>query len=348
MNIILAIADSNKEYTERLAEALQQHDELIIHRYTSAQKLQEALEEKSFDIVLFDPDLAEKRLDFSKVKLPVCLYSDEARNRDLYTECAKTLKYQRISNIYKEFIREYADKAGYSADFDHSEDTAILAVYSPIGGSGKTTVALSVASKLSNMGKTVLFLDLEQLGSSFGMNPKQEDGIVSLIESISEPNVNFELKVKGLMKQGIGGMQYIEGFDRLVDYEAVTGDEITDVLNKIRRCGICNVIVADMDSGLDRISRSVLEVADHIIVVEKPGELSATKMELFMKQAFVAEKRAKMSRVCNFAENNSNYAADILFPTVGTIHNYGNLQLKNVLQAINTNNEVNLDKVFNQ
>lgn len=346
MNIIIAIADSDREYIERLAEALQQYDELIIHRYTGAQKLQEAMEKKNFDIVLFDPDISEDRLEFPGVKLPICLYSDEARNRNLYAECAKILKYQRISNIYKEFIREFADKAGYSAEFDHSQNTSVLSVYSPIGGSGKTTVALALAVKLVSQGKSVLFLSLEQLGSSSCVNPYKEEGITALINSTSDPNINFELKVKGLMKQGLEGVSYIEGFDRLVDYEAVSKEEISETLGRIRREGICNVIVVDMESSLDPIGKAVVELSDRIVVVEKPGELPVVKMRLFAEQALTEENRAKMVRVCNFAENNSSFLTDIPFPIVGVIHNYGNLPLRNVIQAVNTNNEVDLDKIF--
>lgn len=178
--------------------------------------------------MLFDPDISEERLTFPGIKLPVCLYTDEARNNILY-----------------------ADKAGYSADFDYSQSTSIIAVYSPIGGSGKTTVALAIASKLTNMGKTVLFLSAEQLSSSSCMNPMQEDGITALVEGAADEHVNFELKVKGLMKQGANNMLYIEEFEKFVDYDAVTNDEMSDVLTRVRRCGICDYMEDLQDSYME-------------------------------------------------------------------------------------------------
>ncbi|MCM1120913.1 MAG: AAA family ATPase [bacterium] len=358
MNISIAIADSNREYVERLSEVLQQYAELSISIYYNGQKLQEDMNPKNveaepghrkrkhFDIVLFDPDVSEEKLDFSNVKLPVCLYSDEANNRSWYGDCAKVLKYQRISNIYKEFIREYADKAGYSADFDHSQDTNMIAVYSPAGGSGKTTMALAIASRLASMGKTVLFISAEQLSSSSYVNKKQEEGITALVDGAADEHTNFELKIKGIMKQGMNGMYYVEGFDRIVDYDAVTGNEMTDVLNKIKRCGICDVMVIDMESNLDLIGRAVISLADRIVVVEKTGELPGMKMNLFARQAIVSEYREKMRKICNFAESNSVYSAEMDFEIVGTVHNYGNLQLKNVIQTINANNEIMIEKII--
>ena len=346
MNIHIAIADRNEEYRKRLAEGLLQYDELTIHQCTSARDLQDAMAKGGIDVVLFDPDISPERLAFRDVKLPVCLYSDDACNGSLYADCAKVLKYQRISSIYKEVVREYADKAGYSADFDHSQGTSLIAVYSPAGGSGKTTAALAIASRAAGMRKNVLFLSVEQLSSSFCLNPRMEDGLTALVEGAGDPHVNFELKLKGLMKQGINGMLYIEGFDKIVDYDAVDAGEITEVLTKIKRCGISDVIVVDMESNLDILGKAVLAQADRVVVVEKPGELPSMKMKLFVQQALAAENREKMVRVCNFAESGSVFLTELPFPTAGTIHNYGNLQLKNVIQAINDNNEVNVEKIL--
>jgi len=57
MNISMAIADSNREYVRRLAEVLQQYDELTIHVYTNMEKFQEAMDTNHFDVALFVPAL---------------------------------------------------------------------------------------------------------------------------------------------------------------------------------------------------------------------------------------------------------------------------------------------------
>lgn len=346
MNISIAIADSNREYRERLAEVLQQYSDLTIYKYASCQKIQADIEKYHFDVVLFDPDISDQRIVFPGVKLPMCLYSEEAQNKGMYTEVAQVIKYQRISNIYKEIVRQYADKAGYSMTLDHSQDTQMIAVYSPIGGSGKTTVALTVASRLTGFGKNVLFISMEQLNSSICVNPKQEEGITALVQSVTDEHTNFELKLKGLLKQGINGMWYIEGFDRIVDYSAVKDEEITEVLKGIRSCGEYDYVVIDMESNIDALGREVMEIADYIFVVEKPGELPAVKMELFARQAIVDEYNSKMIRVCNFADNHSSYCKDVPFGTVGTINHYGNLQMRSIIKAINANEEINLDQIL--
>ena len=345
MNISIAIADTDREYVERLSEVLQQYNDLTIRIFTSAEKLKAAMEGNHIDVVLFDPDISGEMLVFPGVKLPMCLYSDESRNRSMYADFAKVAKYQRISNIYKELVREYADKAGYSADFNNMQNTKLIAVYSPVGGSGKTTVALSLASKYVSRGKTALFLSMEQLCSSSCVNPKLEEGITALVAGAADEHVNFELKLKGLMKQGMNGMFYLEGFERIVDYDAVTGGEMEDILDRMKRCNVCDILVVDMESALDSIGKAVLDAADKIVIVEKTGELSNLKMNLFAQQALVAEYENKMVTVRNFAENNSVYSAGWNLPVAGLVHNYGNLPLKNILQAIVANDEVVTDKI---
>ncbi len=347
MNILMAIADSNSEYVDRLTEVLQQYEDLSIHIYTSGEKFQKAVDEKRFDVALFDPDLWDEMLTFSKVKLPLCLYSDEARNAGRYADVAKVAKYQRISAIYKDIVGKYAEKAGYTADFDRSQNTYIVAVYSPVGGSGKTTVALSLASRLTAQGKTVLLVPMEQLSSSVYVNPKKENGLILLLEAVENPNVNFELKMKGVMKQGLNGMYYIEGFERLADYDAATGEEISEVLDRIKRCGICDVVIVDMDTRLDSAGHAVMEAADRIVIVEKAGELPDVKMGLFARQAVVNEYRHKMVRVGNFAESSqADHVVELDVPLAGIIHNYGNLQLKDQIHAICANREIFTEKII--
>ncbi len=345
INISIAIVDSDKSYIERISEALQQYEELTVHIYTSADKFRQAAEKNRFDMVLFEPDICEERISFAGVKLPICLCSDEVHNIGMYTEFTKILKYQRISHIYKDMIRAYAEKAGYSAEFDHSQRTSVIAVYSPVGGSGKTTAALALASQLAATGKCVLFVSVEQLDSSRMINLPKEEGLVELIEAAFNEAVNFELKIKGLMKQGIHGISYVEGFGRIADYDAATGDEVTGVLNRIKRCGVCDVVLVDMESRAGMIEKAVLSFADRIVMVERPGELPVAKMELFAEQAIFNEYKSKMVWVYNFAESNSIYSKKTEVPIIGTIHNYGNLKLEHILYAIMRNREIAVDKL---
>lgn len=346
MNISLAIADLNRDYVYRLTEVLQHNRDLNISAFTSLEKLQEALEDTCFDVLLFDPDISKEKIKLSGTKLAICFYSEDCKNLHLYDDCAKVLKYQRVSNIYKFLLNEYADKAGYSIDLNNRTSTKLIGVYSPIGGAGKTTVALALACKLKLHGYSVLFLNTEQFDSSSLVNEYGKDSIAALVESVNNEHVNFKIKLEAITRHGLDDVDYLSGFTRLVDYEAVMSDEISKVMQSIKRDSDYQYVVIDMDSNLDLINKIIFEDADQILLVEKPGEIPTYKMKIFMDQVLVQEKRDKMLRIHNFAENNSNYFNQPNIPVIGKIHNYGNLNLKSIIHAVNSNGEYDIDWIL--
>ena len=348
MNISIAIADLNKDYIYRLTEVLQQNRELSISAFTSFEKLQEALERTRFDVLLFDPDISPVRMNLSGVKLALCLYSEECENTELYGDCAEILKYQRVSNIYKYILNEYADKAGLSLEPGSHTSTKLIGVYAPAGGSGKTMVSLALTCKLKLLGYSALFLSTEQFESSSAVNGQEEDGVTALIEAVSNDKVNFKVKLTAVSRHGLDDIDYLKGFEKLVDYEAVTEEEITGVLRSIKADSDYQYVVIDMESNLDTINKAVFDAVDQILLIEKPGEISGHKMDVFLKQVFVQERENKMLLLHNFAENGSSYRKKGNIPLIGEIHHYGNLNFKNIIHAVNSNGEYEIERLLNQ
>lgn len=335
MNISIAIADKNEIYLERLVEVLQEYEDLSISIFTDTEILEKTLQSKKFDVLLFDPDISEKKLSFYNIKMAMCLYSEEAHNTILYVDCEKTIKYQRISKIYKDIIKVFANKAGYIPDFENSQSAKILAVYSPVGGSGKTTIALALANIISSMGNNVLSLCMEQLDSSSCVNihSEEKEGITVLLESLDESS-NFELKLKGITQKGANGISYIEGFERIVDYNSVSKEEIGLVLEKIVRFGNYDVVVVDMESRLDDIGHAIFEMADKIVVVENTGNIADKKMSMFARQALTCEHIGKMFKISNFVVNGIDNKNEFDVPCIANIPDYGSRELKYYIQAI--------------
>ncbi|MBQ7766819.1 MAG: AAA family ATPase [Lachnospiraceae bacterium] len=347
MNISIAIVDKDKDYVARLVEVLQEYEDLNVSVFTNVDLLEETLLTKKIDVVLFDPDVSDSKISLLNAKMWICLYSDEARNTSYYTDCEKVIKYQRISKIYKEVIKAYADKVGSWVDFDRSQNTKIIGVYSPIGGSGKTTVAFSLASKFSSFGKKVLYLSLEQLDASGLLNPRteEEDGITQLFEAIGE-NINFELKLKGITKKGFNDIYYVEGFERIIDYNTITSDEMKEVIERIKKSGSFDIIILDMGSALDSLCEVCLEISDSLVLVEKAGEIAAKKIEMFATQVFVREWMGKMFKVCNFMENNAILSNRLDVPNIGNIPNFGTQTFKNVIQMITNKDVMNVNTIL--
>ena len=348
MNISMVIADADKDYLQRISEVLQTYDDLSISVVTTAERMNQALE-RGVDVLLFDPDLSDERMPVSAAKVAICLYSDEAKNTGLYADVQQIQKYQRVSNIYRYINRAYADKAGFSPNFS-AEATRIIGVYSPIGGSGKTTIALALAAMLRQMGNTVLFTSLEQFESSSVVNPHEEDGLAALIQALATEKlsngplgadqVNIGAHLKALAKPGFEGVDYIEGFNRLVDYSSLAGSEIEELFSRMRKDAEYRFIIVDMGSTLDEISRVLFELADSVVLVERSGELPKKKMDNLAEQPLIQENIKKLFRVANFVTSNKYASAFEEIPSIGNIHAFPETSLTNMIRNINLNSEL--------
>lgn len=345
MIISIAIVDSNREYLKRLTEVLQEYGELRISIFTNVEKLLDSMRREKYDVVLFDPDVSDEKLYISNVKLLLCLYSDEAENKDLYKDIDNIHKYQRISNIYKEILKKYADKAGYLVGAGGIANTKLISVYSPSGGVGKTVVSLALSVGLAELGKKVLYISNEQLSSSSSILPYKEQGTTALVEAMNS-GASFEVKLKGIVKEGMDGIEYFEGFERIADYGDVDKAEMKSLLENIRRSGLYDYVVIDMESNIDETVKATWDEVDNIIVICKSGEFSSRKLELFSAQGVVLENRHKFLRVHNMSEGSWKFNDELDVPCIGNIHNYGNIGESHIIKGINYNKEIDLNKIL--
>lgn len=342
MNIKIAIIDNDINYLERLSGVLQQYNELSVAVFTRIESFQQTMEFEDFQIVVFNPDISAQQLIFSDKMMPVCLCTEESVNRNLYQNIPIIQKYQRISNIYKQIIKNYAEHVKDSEmDYFKAASTGVIAVHSPIGGSGKTTLSLAIAGKLHKMGKSVLFLSMEQCNSSSVCCDIKEEGITCLVEALNT-NSSFELKLKGILKQSAGGFYYIECFSRLVDYDDVKDEEIEKIIKKIKMCDVCDYIVIDTGSTLDGVNKAVLYSADRIVVVQRSGELADAKLSLFDRQILVNELREKLCVVKNFVmQGTRGYELENV-PVAGEVRGYGTLTHNDLLGCIEQENNMEM------
>ncbi len=342
MNIKIAIIDNDINYLERLSGVLQQYDELIVAVFTKIESFQQTMEFEDFQIIVFNPDISAQQLIFPSKVMPICLCTQESVNRSLYQNIPAVQKYQRISNIYKQIIKNYAEHVKDSEmDYFKAASTRVIVVHSPVGGSGKTTISLAIAGKIQKMGKRVLFLSMEQCNSSAICCDIKEDGITCLVETLNT-NSSFELKLKGILKQNMAGIYYVECFSRLVDYDDVKGEEIEKIIHKIKMCDVCDYIVIDTGSTLDDVNKAVLNSADRIVIIQRSGELADAKLALFDKQMMINELREKLCIVKNFVMQGTKGYELVNVPVAGEVRGYGNLSHKDLLGCIEQENNLEM------
>ena len=77
MLIRIAIADSDNEYIDRLTNVLETYDDVSLSIYTDRYALETALMTKSFDVLLFTPELFDGQVSLTSSTVTVMFLDEE-------------------------------------------------------------------------------------------------------------------------------------------------------------------------------------------------------------------------------------------------------------------------------
>ena len=117
------------------------------------------------------------------------------------------------------------------------------------------------------------------------------------------------------------------------------------VISKIKQCGVCDFMVIDTGSCLDKLTKAVLETSDKIVVVQRNSENADAKMKNFDEQIWTTEHRERMVLVKNFAESNKkNY--ELQLPVIGVVHSYGSILNNDLLNSIGQENGIYINDLL--
>lgn len=301
MIIKIAIADKNVEYVERMINVLEGYEDIKLSAYTEKNALKQALESRSFDILLFDASFYDGQEETKRAALKIILSDDAEEIPESCRSFQRISKYQRISRIYQQVLELYAEICNDAGILNGQDRTASIVFYSPVGGAGKTSLALAAATRLAVQGYKTLYLNLEDIPSEdFYLTQGGEKGLSDLVSCVGE-NINFALKVQSLLQNKAENLYYLNHFSSPNDVYEMTEEELAKLIEALRKTRLFQVIVMDMGVALDRKALKVFEAADKIVLVEKADAPADRKLNLFLMQAHIINEFGdKMFRVLNF------------------------------------------------
>jgi cellulose biosynthesis protein BcsQ len=209
-------------------------------------------------------------------------------------------KYQRISNIYKKILELYADVC-QNFDVSGSSKTMTIAVYSPIGGSGKTTFAIALANYLSLMGRRTLYINMEEIASDGCYFAQSDDKSMSDLMQYIGSNINFKVKLQGIQQTKKENLFYLNHFKSPNDIYEIADSELEDLFSQLSKSGLYDFVIIDMGGYLDHKAIKIFECVEKIVLVDKNDKVGKYKMDRFMSQAHIINEYAyKMVRIINF------------------------------------------------
>lgn len=154
----------------------------------------------------------------------------------------------------------------------------VITVYSASGGVGKTTLARQLIQTASSNGQRVFYLNLErwnamdtwlEAGAVLG-----DEGLSQLLYTLqSHPDKVSDWLARHCKRHSLLRADYILPCSNSEDRMTLQASDAVAIIQMIKKTGQYDLIVIDLDEGLDELHLSVLEQSRHIIwlVTEDPA-----------------------------------------------------------------------------
>jgi len=186
------------------------------------------------------------------------------------------------------------DRVASSARDGRAPNVFTVAVTSGKGGVGKTTIAVNLALLLARKGRAVRMVDAD-----FGLSNAE------VLMGVT-PRYNLEdvlrgrIEVRDAWLDAPGGVKLLSSGSGLVDManlDEVAGVHVLDCV--LRSASDGDVIVIDTAPGIDESVLSLLELADHVMMVTTPEPTSIADTYAALKVLLARRPDASITLVAN-------------------------------------------------
>ena len=299
MKTQLLIATDERDYAEHLSNALAERYADVIDAFvcSEAGHLREQLASRKFDVALLDGSMAESA-NLESIRMPLLLWTSNDNPTVELDGIKRIRKYQRISsmisNVLEQYARNMTDERGM-----YMKKARITAVWSPMGGVGKTTAALAYSAAKASEGKQTLYLDMEPFSSVGAYFAGQGSGISAVFEMLETGEGNISMLARGIRQQDANcGIAYFGGPENFDDMNILSPENAGALIEACSEA--TDELVIDMSCVCDERARKIFELADRVLFVIDSSRTAQIKYAQFMSQNSVFQRvKDKAALVAN-------------------------------------------------
>lgn len=294
--INLVIADTDSYYVEGLVKFLGEHynQELQINYFTENMYLYSYLNSKgaSIDILLISPELMADTFDFGTIKLVLILSG--GRTEAVAEGLGTVNKYQRGDKLAACVLNAYAEKYPNEIHVRGCEKQArVTAVFSPIGGVGKSTLAIALAVQAAATGKKVFYLNLETIQTTpVFFNCSAEKTLSDVLYFVRDKNKALPIKIEGVKQvDTYTDIHYFSPPESISDLEEARPEELAQLVSQLKTMNKYSTVIVDMSCSLDKKNLSVLGGCDEIMVPFDQSSASGIRIQSFIRELRIMDSR---------------------------------------------------------
>ncbi|GAB2724095.1 AAA family ATPase [Paenibacillus thermoaerophilus] len=304
----VVLLDADHEYVEMLAAYVNSEESLNteLSGWTGTNGLAESLRSHSAHVFAFHVSFADRLPTLPTGCLPVML-TDGGEEASAEGRCVSMHKFQPIRSLIaglKElYSRQYACPSGAPAS-----KTTTVAIYSTVGGAGKTTVSVLLAKQLARIGKKTLWISLD--GIPVAPLPETDvsrpHAFARLLYLLKTDYRALPGKWPGLVCSDLdSGFDYVPLPEETLDLHEMTREDTFRLISSVAEMGLYDYVLLDLDSAHCERSASALQASARIwwLLTESDLCLRKTAKVLRMRQGPMADAIAAKEADIRFILN---------------------------------------------
>ena len=153
----------------------------------------------------------------------------------------------------------------------------VIAVYSPIGGCGKSLVTLALGRKLRKLDQTVLVVGCDSLQSFSVFLHTERYADANLAEKLKEPDEDSYWRILQNIDQE--EVSYLLPFEKIMPSLGIGTEELKTLLGLLREKKDFSYIILDLGTSLDEQTLALMEESDAYILLAEASEVSNKKLK---------------------------------------------------------------------
>ncbi|MGI5872676.1 MAG: AAA family ATPase, partial [Bacillota bacterium] len=192
--------------------------------------------------------------------------------------------------------------------------TKVVAIYSPIGGCGKSLISIALSRKLKKLDQKVLLAGCDDLQSFSVFFDQIEYADDELAKELREVDDNTYWTI--LRNIGIHEFSYLKPFERVPHAVGVGRTQFSSFLDLMKQKKDFDFIILDIGSRVDEAGVTLMEKADEIVLVTEPTVLAMKKMaRIAGDQAMLPQKKCVLISD-QYHSDGLRYGEDAIFDSL--------------------------------
>lgn len=191
---------------------------------------------------------------------------------------------REIMDVMEELLASYNKEEEIQKETLNKKPLKVIAVYSPIGGCGKSLITLGLGRKLRKLDQSVLIIGCDEMQSISGFLDSEEFADPLLAEMMRQPGVDIYWNILQNVEYE-GEVRYLLPFEKPLSAMGIGADEMESLVKLIKEKQDFNYVILDLGSALNTTTRKLLHQSDSIVLITEPNSVSVKKMKKLVNNA---------------------------------------------------------------